>query len=149
MKYDKRLKEKYETLKRYEEHVRELNKEIGKIQERSSEIELIIQSLETLKSSSKDKDALFPLSNGIFIRGRLNDDDKVLMNVGNNTVVEKKIDEAKEMLSEQLKELEEYNEDIINNMAKIDEKAYAIQEEIFGIRDDKAIDQGEQSNEHR
>ncbi|MFP4118013.1 MAG: prefoldin subunit alpha, partial [Candidatus Woesearchaeota archaeon] len=89
MKYDKRLKEKYETLKRYEEHVRELNKEIGKIQERSSEIELIIQSLETLKSSSKDKDALFPLSNGIFIRGRLNDDDKVLMNVGNNTVVEK------------------------------------------------------------
>ncbi len=128
---DEVLNKKYEQLKMYEEHVRKLNQELGRIQERSSEIEHTVAALEEFKGHSSGKKSLFPIADGIFIRGEVKDDKKVFVNVGKGTIVEKSIDEAKEMLSSQLGELEDYNERIIAEMAEIDEKAYAIQEDVL------------------
>ena len=121
----------YEELKRLEEYVRELNMESGKIQEKSQEINNTKESLEALSNKGKGKESLLPIADGIFVRCDIKDPSNVLINVGSGTIVEKKIDEAKDMLDKQLQELEEYNERIIAEMSKTDEKAFKIQERLL------------------
>ncbi len=86
-------------------HMNELEKQLSEIESKRAELEYIKDGLENLKGQ-KGKDMLLPFGTGVLVKGKILDDKKVLVNIGSNVIVEKTIDEAKEIIDAQIKELE-------------------------------------------
>ena len=62
------------------------------------------------------EEILFPLANGIFASGKLVNDTKLRMNVGNDVVVEKSVDEAIELMKKQHDEIASYKHELMKQM---------------------------------
>ena len=97
------LKEKFmqfQTLQQYieqvEEHLALLNKQYADLE----------NSKEALQEFSKTEKGLIlaPIINGIFVKAELKDNQNLLINVGADTVVEKTVSQAVELLKERQKE---------------------------------------------
>jgi prefoldin alpha subunit len=66
----------------------------------------------------------------VFLRGNLVDDKKVLVNVGSNVVIEKNIDEAKEIINAQIEEIEKVQTEARDEFSKYLVAMQQIQEEF-------------------
>ncbi len=93
-------------------------------------------ALASLKDFPSGKDALiFPLGSGVHARGRLQDTEKVLVEIGAGVVVEKTVADATVFLQERRKKLEAASQriqkgltDVEAKLAEIDSKAQALQQ---------------------
>ncbi len=97
--------------------ISELEKQLDEISSKKAELLFIKESLNQIKNQS-NKDILLPLGSGILIRGKLTDDKKVLVNIGGNTIVEKSVDEAKQIIDKQIEEISSVSKLIDNEIKK-------------------------------
>ena len=130
------VEKKYKELQDLEKHIKMVDQEIQKLDDKTLEIENIKKALDETKKTKKGTEVLFPLANGLFLKGKLEDNEKILVNVGSGAVVEKTIDEAKTLVEEQEKSLEEYKSNLIKNLTLADERAYEIEKEILKLTED-------------
>jgi prefoldin alpha subunit len=75
--------------------------------ESMAEVAGVIAALDDLSQLRKGSRIFAPIANGIFVDATLNDSSSVRMNVGSGVVCQKPIAEAKLLLEQQRKELEE------------------------------------------
>lgn len=106
---EKKLISEYNTLLKY---IEELRIEHDNILNQINELDYSINSLNELKNISNEKEILFPFVNGVLVKGKITFKDKVLVNIGHNVVVEKSIDEAKELIKKRKEDLERYLNEI-------------------------------------
>ena len=88
--------------------VEQLQKILESIDAQLNEVVATKESLEEIKKLKGTEQILFPVANGIFAKGKLSDSKILRMNVGNNVVVEKTVDDAIEMMQRQYSEIDEY-----------------------------------------
>lgn len=88
-----------------------LDRELKKIEEQykiidqyMNNLELTKENLDKLKATKKDGEILASISEGIFVKALAIDNDKVLINVGKGIVLEKNIDEAKQVIDTKITE---------------------------------------------
>jgi prefoldin alpha subunit len=86
-------------------HIAELEKQLSEIEAKKAELDYIKESLVQIKDQC-DKEIVFPLGSGILAYGKLIDCKKVIVNVGANVLVEKEIPEAREIINDQITELD-------------------------------------------
>lgn len=79
-----------------------------------------IEGIESLKKLSGNEEILAPVADGIFIEAKLLTKDKVKVNVGSDTVVDKTIPEATKMLEEQKEALQKSIEDAKQKIAELE-----------------------------
>lgn len=96
--------------------VEQMQKIIESIESQLNEVVAIKESLAEFKTLDGKEEILFPLANGIFASGKLLDNKKLKMNVGNNVVVEKTVDEALELMQRQYDEINNYKSELISQM---------------------------------
>ncbi len=96
--------------------VEQMQKVIESIEAQLNEVSAIKESLEDFKRLEGKEEVLFPLANGIFASGRLSDSKRLKMNVGNNVVVEKTVDEALELMQRQYDEISNYKHELLKQM---------------------------------
>ncbi len=96
--------------------------QMDKIDSNMMELDYLKNSLEDFKKIKKGNEFLAPLTNGIFVKTRLDDNSKLLVNVGNGVVVEKTVDETKEMLNEKFSELNKIRDELVSQMQEIEHK---------------------------
>ncbi len=84
---------------------RELEQQLIEIEKKVAELKIIQESLDDLKDN-KGSDLLVPFGSGVLLKGKLLDDQNVLVNVGSGIMVEKTISAAKKSLDEQIKVFE-------------------------------------------
>lgn len=96
--------------------------QLNRIESGLAEIEFLKNNLNELKNVKKDTEILSPVSSGIFAKARLNENNKLLVNVGNSVVVEKTIEQTKELLDERINEMIEAREKMMDQMKKIQER---------------------------
>ena len=80
---------------------------IQRIEEQLGEVSSLIESLEEFKKLEAGEEILFPIANGIFAQGTLKNNAKLKLNVGQDIIVEKTVEEATELVTEQLNNLQE------------------------------------------
>ena len=127
---EKQLQQKYERLQGLNKHMQTLNKQLSSLEEKSSEIQDIKDALEDLKDCKVGDEVLVPLNNGIFLKAQITDLEKLKVNVGSNTVVDKSIADTKELVQSQQNEIESYKTNVMQQMTQIDEQAYSIEKEM-------------------
>ena len=108
------------------QHIEEYIENAGK---QVDQIDQVIEALDQIDECKGGEEALLPISNGIFIKGTFGKDKKLLVNVGENTVVEKTIAETKKLLLSQKEEIEMVKQqaamdfqEVLNKLMEYEEK---------------------------
>ncbi|MCS7130194.1 MAG: prefoldin subunit alpha [Archaeoglobaceae archaeon] len=117
--------------------LQQLQKDFELLQRRLVELELIaneyrkaISTLEFLKSSDKEINALMSLGGGIYAYSEIKESKKVLVDIGSGVVVEKEIESAISFVKKRLEEVEKSSAETTNTLRGIAVEASRIQQEI-------------------
>ncbi len=97
------IQKQFYELELYNQQVKKLQDELGKIEIMKIELIKSIESLEGLKES---KELLVPLGGGAFVKADVKDNEKVIVGTGGDIFLEKNIDEVIEDFKKSADELD-------------------------------------------
>jgi len=97
-----RAAEEYMALSQLAE---EIQREISLAQSLAAEIESTIATLRNVSALEGAKEVLIPLSAGVYMKALVNKQEKFLVNIGSNILVEKNLEETIETLNKRKEEL--------------------------------------------
>ncbi|MBI2667539.1 prefoldin subunit alpha [Candidatus Woesearchaeota archaeon] len=119
------LQKKYMEFQTIGQRSKELQESLLNLDHQINELKKLEEGLETINNSEVNDEILVSLGAGTYIKTKLIDNKKILMNVGSNTVTIKNIEDSIELVKLQIKELGEFynkmNEDLRNNTVKLQE----------------------------
>ena len=124
------VKEKLVQYQQIEEQLKQFNNFFQELNEKSAEINGVIQALEELKNTPTDKRILVPIASGIFIKGVLKDNREVVLNVGEGVCVKKSIDETKKLLGKRLRNVEAHKAEVARIIQQLNEVETQLEEEL-------------------
>ena len=96
------IQKQFYELELYNQQVKKLQEELGKIEIMKMELMKSIESMEGLKES---KELLIPLGGGAFVKAEVIDSEKVIVGAGADVFLEKNIDEVIEDFKKSSEEL--------------------------------------------
>lgn len=101
--------------------------QLDRIDSSLMEIEYLKNSLDEFNQIKKGTEIFTPMSNGIFIKSKLEDSSSLLINVGNGVVVEKSVVDAKKLFDSRIDELNKAKEEMLIQMQKIENKLMSME----------------------
>ena len=129
-KNEEAAKEKYMELKVLEQRMTQTQEQLQQVAQQVNDVQETIQHLEELKKVKPGTELYAPVASGIFIPAKMGDPQKLLVNVGNSTVVDKTAEQSKKLLQDQAKEMEKLKNDLTEQLHKLAEHAQAIQGDL-------------------
>jgi prefoldin alpha subunit len=99
--------------------VEQMQKIIESIDSQLNEVVVIKESLQDFKNLNGKEEILFPIANGIFASGKLLENKTLRMNVGNNVVVEKTVDDAMVLMQKQYDEINSYKQELLRQLESL------------------------------
>jgi prefoldin alpha subunit len=103
---EEEMKEKYMQLQMFQKQIEQISQQAEMLNQQLNELNISQEALNQLKDTKKDTEVLATIAPGIFIKTTLQDNEKLIINVGADTTVEKTIPQVIEMLNSQKTELE-------------------------------------------
>lgn len=131
--HEQEFQAKYAQYQMVGERVKTLQKQISMLEEQSQELGATRHFVMELKDQKVPANSLVPIANGIFVRATLLQNDRVLINVGSNVVVEKTIEEAVKMMEKQASEIKELHTDLLNTLGEVAKEAETLEEQMKKI----------------
>jgi len=129
---EKEIQQKYLELQLLNTHINQLSNQLNALDQQMLSLRILDESIKDIRDFKIGTDILVPLGEGIFVSGKLEDNRKVLLNIGNGIVVEKSMDEAKEMVLKQIQELkgliEQFDNEFNNTVLRSQELQQALVE---------------------
>lgn len=132
----KEMYRKYVELQATSQNMQQLQAQMQQVEQKVTEIQLVQKHLDDIKSTKKNTEVLAPLASGIFVKGILSDNEEVVVNVGGGIAIPKKIDEVKEMLKKQEKDIRTVEAQITSQLHVLSEKAESLQKELASIAEE-------------
>lgn len=108
--------ENYAEAQVFEYQAKQLQQILETIDAQLVEINTIVNSLKELNKVKDGDEVLFPVANGMFVKGLMTSDKTLRINVGNNVVVEKSIPDAILMMEQQIIDIKEYKSQVALQM---------------------------------
>ena len=130
MTNEEQIQQKYMQFQMIQQQLEEVNQHLGMLNEQSSELDISIEAVKEIAKTKLDNEFLAPVANGIFIKGELKENQKLVVNVGMNTTVEKTIPEVVELLEEQKKDIMGRIIETDSMMMKMNSEAMKIFKEV-------------------
>ena len=126
------VQKKYFELQALDQQIKQIEQNIGILEKQLLEIGNLAENIEEIKKMEKNSKMFSPIGPGIYIESELKDTSEILVNIGSNTMVKKKPDEAKKILLQQKEELQKILEtikiELNNHHAKFQELQASINE---------------------
>jgi len=113
-----RLEALVNELNTYQGQAEVLQQQIDNLNVTITDISVSIDTLETVKGKD-DTETLVPIGAGSFLVTELKNTEDVIVSLGAGVAVKKKIDDAKDTINEQKKELEELRNKMSSDLQKI------------------------------
>jgi len=130
---EKELQQKYMEFQMMTEQIKQVQTQLEKMQGQIEDLENVQESLETLGDTPAESEMLVPLSNGIFAKAKLDKMDQLLVNVGSGVVVEKSLEDTKKLLKSQSVEINQYKEQMSNQMELMLTQIQLLERELKGM----------------
>lgn len=88
--------------------IQQVQQQLEIIAQQKMQFEMMISAINEIKlMDNKEKQTIVSLTPGIFVKAKMSKPEKVIINVGQNIMVEKTMDEALELLREQIEALKD------------------------------------------
>jgi len=120
MEDKQRLEALVNELNTYQGQAEVLQQQIETLNATIAELSVAMDTLATVKGED-NKETLVPIGAGSFLITELKNTDEVIIGLGAGVAVKKKIDDAKETIAEQKKELEDLRDKMSSDLQKITE----------------------------
>ena len=98
------------------QEMQQLQQHLQKAEEQIAEIEYTQQSLQELAEVASDTEIRVPVANGVFVKAKIQEPQKLLVNVGSDTCLEKPTEQVREMLMQQVMQIAEIHEQMSHKM---------------------------------
>ncbi len=103
---EEQLQQKYLKFQFLQQQVEQLSQQLEILNQQNAELEISINALRKLGRTKINNEILAPIADGIFLKGELKDNQKLIVNVGSDVAVEKTIPQVVKLLEKQKEELE-------------------------------------------
>lgn len=130
---DEKYKQKFVELQVIDKQISAMQGQIQKVEEQIAQVNSIKHSLDDMKKVESGNSAYIPLTNGMFVKAKLDPSNEVLMNVGASVCVKKTFDEAKELMQEQLKEILTFRAKLLEQLDELYTEAEKLEKEAEGL----------------
>lgn len=107
-----------------EQQIQQVQGFVEELENSLDQVASIKESLEELKNTKGNEEMLAPIANGIFIKAKMLDNQKLKVNVGNGAVVEKTIPETIALLEKQEEEIKKSMNEAIQALEEYYSKLY-------------------------
>ena len=131
---DKETQQKYLELHLLNTQIKQLTQQLALLEQQLLELRISDDSLEDFKNIKNEKESFVPLVGGIFVKSKLENNKNVLINVGQGIIVEKSIDEARNMVSMQEKEVKKIIKQIEDGLYTLSIRSQSMQQELVNIK---------------
>ena len=89
------LQEKYIELQMIEQQMKQIQKQAQLVDSQMNELAVAHQALDDIKKTKPGTKILVPISNGIFAKAEIKDNEDLIVNVGANVIVNKDFESTK------------------------------------------------------
>jgi len=115
-------------LRLYESQAKVISDQLNLIEFKINELINAREFIDNLKNMEEGHEVLLPIGGGIYIRARLADNSKVMMDLGANVIVLDSVDKIRGMVEEDIKKLNDSKNNLEDQLNKIIEESRKIQE---------------------
>lgn len=126
----KEIQTKYMELQILGQQIKQIEQQLVNLNQQVTELKTLEDSLGEVKNVKEKTDFYAPLGGGIFLKSKLEDNKKVLMNVGSKIAVSKTIPEAKEIIKKQIEQIEDITKQMEEQMQQATMQSQVLQEEL-------------------
>ena len=127
MNSEDEIKEKYLEFQTVQEQLQQLTEHVQQMNQQAAELEISINAIKELEKTPLNNEFLAPIANGIFVKGELKENSKLIINVGSNVTVERAPSEVIELLHKQRVEVVEQTaqaEEVVEQLSAYAMKLY-------------------------
>jgi prefoldin alpha subunit len=124
------VKGKYSELQMAAAQIKQMEERLEALEGKKQEIEASYSSLDELNKSSVKTKMLAPVADGMFASAILENNNELIVNVGSDICVKKTVEEAKALLGQKLQEIAKYQEDMLEEMARLTDQASMLEKEL-------------------
>ena len=100
-----KLQQKYHHFKFLQEQLEQIAQQVQLLRQQYAELDAAKEAVEEIGKSPKNTEILAPIAEGLFMKVQLQDNTKVILNVGANAAVEKNVSEVRKILETQKQEM--------------------------------------------
>jgi len=111
--------QKYLEYQIISQQIEQMQQQFTQIQHQMMELVKVNDTLEELKKSDDQREILIPLGAGIFVNGNVSNPKNLITNIGMQTAVNKSVDEVNKLVKEQIQQLNEYTQQIKDEISKL------------------------------
>ena len=129
---EQEAQQKYLELQILDSQMKQIDQQLAAIDAQVAELNIIQQGLDELPKIKVGKDLFVPISQGIFVKAKLEENDQLLINVGAGVAVKKTIPEAKKLIDDQLSSIKDLRAQLHANIEMFAVKARQIEKDIIG-----------------
>lgn len=122
--------QKFMELQMLQMQMQQVQKQVQALESQADELDVVTQALDELSKSKVGSETFVTVTPGVFVKAKLEEVDKVLLNVGGGAVVEKSIPDAKRIVSEQAEELRKLQNELSGQLEQFSARAQKGQEEL-------------------
>lgn len=113
-----RLEEIINELNAYKAQAEMLNQQVETLKATIADMEIAQETLDSIKGK-KSPETLVPIGAGSFLITEIKNTEEVIVGLGSGAAVKKNIDDAKESIEEQKKELDNIMQKMMSDLTKI------------------------------
>lgn len=124
-----KMQEKYMELQMLNMHVQQFQQKAQAIEQQCAELDQAQQALETL-AGSKESESFVTVTPGVLVRGKVEDTENVIVNVGSGVLVEKPLMETVKDIAGQVTELRQIQQEVQAQLEQLSVRATAAEQEL-------------------
>ena len=102
---EEQIQQKYMQFQAMQQQLEQISQHLELLNQQNAELDISINAVKELSETKVDNELLAPIADGIFFKGVLKDNQKLVVNVGSDTTVEKSIPEVVKLLEDQKKDV--------------------------------------------
>lgn len=133
MAEEKGLQQKYLELQTLNQQMQQLHKQSAVLEQQRTELFELSQHLDELDKVKPKSKMYAPLGGGLYVEGVITETKKVLTNVGAGVVVPKTIEETKQIIEEQLDDLQNVIETVEKKVQEFMRKGQQLHKEMQAL----------------
>lgn len=107
-------------LSMFEQQMKQIQQQLESVEQGIVDLMSLNAGLDEL-TDSKNKEILAPVGRGIFAKAKLTSEE-LIVDIGGKTLIKKNIPETQELISEQIKKLEEVKISLMNSMESMNQE---------------------------
>jgi len=113
----------------YRRQLESISGQVQMIEAAKNEVGVAVKAMDSLKEAKTGDEILVPIGSGSFLKGEIRDTENVIIGIGADISVEKKVDEARKILDKRGNDMQDASEKLRNNATQLNEKLMQLNSE--------------------